>query len=137
MDILSTSTATANGGREGHVQSTDGVINLDLAIQKGLGGPGGAKANPETLFAAGYAACFHSAVQFYARNSKIDVSGSEITAHVGIGKDDTSFALEVTLEGKFPSLDQQQAHDVMEKAHQICPYSKATRGNIPVTLTVV
>src|SRR4051794_977943 len=108
-----------------------------LALPKELGGPGGDFTNPEQLFAAGYSACFHSALKRVAGLDKVDVTGSSITAHVGLGIDGQVFGLAVTLEGRFPTLDEAAGRELMEKAHQVCPYSRATRGNIEVTLTVV
>ena len=136
MDILYTAVATARGGREGEVVSDDGVIDVLLAHPKELGGPGGDKTNPEQLFAAGYAACFHSALKRVAGMEKLDVNESSITAKVGLGVDGKAFGLAVTLLGRFPNLDEAQGHELMEKAHQVCPYSRATRDNIEVTLEV-
>ena len=136
VDVLYTAVATARGGREGEVVSDDGVLDLMLAPPKELGGQGGDHTNPEQLFAAGYSACFHSALKLVARKEKVDVEGSSITAHVGLGVDGQVFGLAVTLEGRFPGLDDATGHELMEKAHEVCPYSRATRGNIEVTLTV-
>lgn len=136
MDIIYTAVATARGGREGEVTSDDGAIDLLLAHPKSLGGPGGDTTNPEQLFAAGYAACFHSALKRVAGNGGVDVTGSSITAHVGLGIDGAVFGLAVTLEGSFPTLSSEQGRELMDQAHQVCPYSRATRGNIEVQLTV-
>jgi lipoyl-dependent peroxiredoxin len=136
VDVLYTARATARGGREGEVVSDDGVLDLSLTLPKELGGPGGDHTNPEQLFAAGYAACFHSALKRVAGQQKIDVEGSSITAAVGLGLEDKAFGLAVTLTGTFPNLSQEQGHEVMEAAHQVCPYSRATRGNIEVALEV-
>lgn len=136
MDLLYTAVATARGGREGEVVSDDGVLDLLLAMPKELGGPGGDRTNPEQLFAAGYSACFHSALKRVASGEKLDVTGSSITAHIGLGIDGTAFGLAVTLVGEFPALSAAQGQELMEKAHQVCPYSRATRGNIEVTLSV-
>jgi Ohr subfamily peroxiredoxin len=137
MNILYTATAHATGdGRNGHASSEDGILDLDLRIPKELGGAGGAP-NPEMLFAAGYAACFHSALKLVAGQDKLDVSGSEVTASVGIGAlDDGRFGLTVDLEVRTPNLERGAAEALVAKAHEICPYSNATRGNIPVTLTL-
>jgi osmotically inducible protein OsmC len=134
MDLLYTAVATARGGREGEVVSDDGVLDLLLALPPALGGKEGDHTNPEQLFAAGYAACFHSALKRVAAGEKLEVEGSTVTAHVGLGIDGQAFGLAVTLVGRFPTLGQAAAHDLMEKAHQVCPYSRATRGNIEVTL---
>ena len=136
VDILYTARATARGGREGEVVSDDGVLDLLLAHPKELGGPGGDKTNPEQLFAAGYAACFHSALKRVASHEKLDVSESTITANVSLGVDGKVFGLAVTLVGQFPALEAEQGKELMEKAHQVCPYSRATRDNIEVTLEV-
>lgn len=136
MDVIYTATATARGGREGEVVSDDGAIDLMLAHPKELGGPGGDTTNPEQLFAAGYAACFHSALKRIAGKEKVDVEGSSITAEVGLGIDGQAFGLVVTLVGAFPTLDEAAGAELMEKAHQVCPYSRGTRGNVEVTLKV-
>ena len=136
MAVIYTAEATARGGREGEVTSSDGVIDLLLALPKEMGGAGGDNSNPEQLFAAGYAACFHSAAKMIAGQKKLDVTDSTVTAKVGIGPDDTSFGLEVELVASFPKLSATEAQELLEAAHQVCPYSKATRGNIPVTLSV-
>lgn len=134
MDILYTAAATARGGREGEVVSDDGVLDLSLTLPTDLGGPGGDHTNPEQLFAAGYAACFHSALKRVAGAQKIDVEGSSITARVGLGLDGKAFGIAVTLVGAFPTLGAEQGQELMHAAHEVCPYSRATRGNIEVTL---
>ena len=136
MDVLYTAAATARGGREGEVVSDDGVLDLSLTLPKELGGPGGDHTNPEQLFAAGYAACFHSALKRIAGQQKLDVEESSITARVGLGIDGKAFGLAVTLVGAFPALDPAQGEKLMHDAHQVCPYSRATRGNVEVTLEV-
>lgn len=138
MDILYTATAHATGdGRNGHATSDDGVLDVDLRVPKELGGPGGAT-NPEQLFAAGYAACFHSAMKVVAGRDKADVTGSEVSASVGLGMTPTGgFGLAVELDVSLPALDRAAAEDLVAKAHEVCPYSNATRGNVEVTLTVV
>lgn len=136
MEALYTAHCSATQGRAGHVKSDDGVIDLPLALPKSLGGPGGAKSNPEQLFAAGYAACFGSAAQMVAQQKKLDVSGSRIDAKVHIGKHEVSFKLAVELSGHFPKLDHAQSKELMHAAHEVCPYSKATRNNVEVTLSV-
>ena len=136
MDTLYTAHATATGeGRKGHVKSDDGFIDFELKMPRGLGGEGGAT-NPEQLFAAGYAACFHSALKLVARQQGADVSDSVVTAHVSIGKDDTSFGLAVTLDITLPNATADVAREAAHAAHQVCPYSKATRGNVEVTLNI-
>jgi lipoyl-dependent peroxiredoxin len=137
MDILYTATATATGdGRNGHVRSSDGLLDTDVRIPAAMGGPGGAT-NPEQLFAAGYAACFHSALRVVAREQKADVAGSTVTAQVGIGPNGSGgFGLAVTLTVSLPALAPEDAQKVAARAHEVCPYSNATRGNIDVTLDV-
>jgi len=134
VDVLYTAQATARGGREGEVVSDDGVLDLQLVLPKELGGPGGEATNPEQLFAAGYAACFHSALKRVAGQEKIDVAGSSITARIGLGLQGSAFGLAVTLVGAFPTLDEATGREPMDKAHQVCPYSNATRGNVEVQL---
>jgi Ohr subfamily peroxiredoxin len=138
MDILYTATAHATGdGRNGHATSDDGILDVDLRIPQEMGGPGGAT-NPEQLFAAGYAACFHSAMKVVASRDKLDVTGTEVSASVGIGMTESGgFGLAVELDVHAPALDHDTALALVERAHQVCPYSNATRGNIEVTLTVV
>jgi osmotically inducible protein OsmC len=135
---LYTAVATATGeGRNGHARSSDGLLDLDLAVPREMGGPGGAT-NPEQLFAAGYAACFHSALRGVAREWKLSFSDSAVTAEVGIGpRDDGGFGLEVTLHVELGGLEQPTAEKLVMAAHQVCPYSNATRGNIPVVLETV
>ena len=137
MNILYTAEATAWGGREGRVVSSDKVLDLELSIPTSMGGPGGERSNPEQLFAAGYSSCFHSALKLVAAAEKVDVSESAVTAKVGIGANDTGgFGLQVELEAELPDVEQSVAEALVAKAHEVCPYSNATRGNIEVTLTV-
>jgi lipoyl-dependent peroxiredoxin len=138
VNALYTAKATSTGAaRDGHVASSDGVLELDLSIPKGLGGAGGAGTNPEQLFAAGYAACFHSALQAVARLEKVKLAGTSVTAEVSIGKQGAGFGLAVELVVTVPDVERAQAEKLVDAAHQMCPYSNATRGNIDVTLTVV
>jgi osmotically inducible protein OsmC len=138
MSTLYTAMATADGGREGRVTSSDGNLDVNLTLPKGLGGPESpGTTNPEQLFAAGYAACFHSALKLMAANAKVDASSSTVTAVVGIGPNDAGgFALSVELEVNLPGVDHATAEDLAAKAHEVCPYSNATRGNIPVEVSV-
>jgi len=138
MNVLYTATARATGdGRNGHARSEDGILDLDMRMPKELGGAGGA-ANPEMLFAMGYAACFHSALKLVAGQGKLDAADSEVSASVGIGATDSGgFGLTVELDVRIPHLDRPTAEALVARAHEVCPYSNATRGNIPVTLTVV
>ncbi len=138
MQVIYTASATATGdARNGHVRSVDGVIDTDLAVPKEMGGPGGALPNPEELFAAGYAACFHSAIKSVARREKIDVTDSAVTVDVGIGPNGAGgLGLTVAIEAELPGVDEATAQKLMDAAHLVCPYSNATRGNVEVTLTI-
>jgi Ohr subfamily peroxiredoxin len=134
--ILYTAEAKSTGdGRDGHVTSSDGRIDLDLATPAEMGGSGaGAGANPEELFAAGYAACYHSELRAIARQTGVSAEGSTVTAYVGIGPEGDAFDLVVTLEIYLPDAGPQEARELAAAAHQACPYSRATRGNISVEL---
>jgi lipoyl-dependent peroxiredoxin len=136
MNPLYTAHATAKGGRSGHVKSDDGVLDLEVTMPKGLGGDGARGTNPEQLFAAGYSACFGSALGLVARNQKVNPGPFTITGDVSIGSQGAGFGLAVTLTGAFPELERGQAEALMKAAHQVCPYSNATRNNIEVTLKV-
>ena len=138
MDVIYTAVATATGdGRNGHALSEDGILDLDLRIPEAMGGPGGAT-NPEQLFAAGYAACFHSALKLVAKEFDADVEGTEVSAAVGIGVGDNGgFGLQVELDVFAPAMPRDIAERVVARAHEVCPYSNATRGNVEVTLLVV
>lgn len=133
--VAYTTSATSHGGRDGHVRSADGVIDLDLARPGTDTEP---KANPETLFAAGYAACFAGALANRAKTIGLDASDASVTAAVSFGpSEDGGFGLAVELQVEIPGADAEKAREAVELAHEFCPYSKATRGNIEVTLTVV
>jgi Ohr subfamily peroxiredoxin len=138
MKILYTATATASGGREGRVRSSDGVLDLELSMPKELGGSGRVATNPEQLFAAGYAACFENAMLRAAREARTPIDGSEVTASVGIGRnEDGRFALTVALAVAMPNLARERAEALVRKAHEeICPYSAAVRGNVEVSVTL-
>jgi lipoyl-dependent peroxiredoxin len=138
METVYTATATATGdGRNGHAATDDGLLDTDVRVPKEMGGPGGAT-NPEQLFAAGYAACFHSALKFIAAADNADVTGTEVSASVSIGAlDKGGFGLAVELDVHAPNLDHETALALAEKAHEVCPYSNATRGNVDVRLEVV
>ncbi|GAB3018242.1 organic hydroperoxide resistance protein [Spirosoma pulveris] len=134
---LYTAHATATGGRDGHVTSSDNVLDLDVRVPREMGGAGGAYTNPEQLFAAGYAACFDSALNLVIRMGKVKTGTTSVTADVSIGKLEAGgFGLAVTLDVNVPGVEQALAEELVGKAHQVCPYSNATRGNIDVTLTV-
>ena len=134
--VLYTAEATSSGdGRNGRVVSSDHRLDLDLAIPPELGGSGNGT-NPEQLFAAAYAACFHSALRGIARQAGADVSESTVTARVGVGPEADMYGLEVTLIISIPGLDREKTRELAEAAHVRCPYSRATRGNISVELRV-
>lgn len=136
MEALYTAVATATHGREGRAVSSDGKLDLELAIPVEMGG-NGQGTNPEQLFAAGYAACFASALGLVGRQAKIDVSDAAVTGEVGIGKQGEGFGLAVTLRVELPeTVDEATGRKLVEQAHQVCPYSNATRGNIPVELVI-
>jgi osmotically inducible protein OsmC len=139
MPAVYTAVATATGnGRDGHVTSSDGVLDVDLVVPKEMGGAGGEKTNPEQLFAAGYAACFHSALKLVAGKQKVKIDNSIVTSEVGIGPNGAGgFGLEVVLRVEFSGLDQATGESLVAAAHQVCPYSNATRGNVEVQLIVV
>ena len=138
MDALYTAEALATGGgRDEHVRTADGILDTDVRVPKELGGAGGAP-NPELLFAAGYAACFHSALQSVARAQKVKVEGSSVGSRVSLGPNgDGGFQLAVLLEVNIPGVEGEVAQQLADAAHQVCPYSNATRGNIEVTVSVV
>jgi lipoyl-dependent peroxiredoxin len=133
-----TAHAKATGGRDGRATSSDGVLDVKLATPRELGGAGGVGTNPEQLFAAGYSACFIGAIKFVAARDKIALTGDiSIDGSVGIGPLPTGFGIEVTLKISLPGLPRSAAESLVQKAHIVCPYSNATRGNIEVQLLVV
>lgn len=137
VTIAYSTDATAWGGRRGRVTSSDTRIDLELSMPKELGGDGGPGTNPEQMFAAGYAACFHSALKVVGRADKADLSDTQVAAHVSIGTlESGGFGLAVELDVTIPRVDYETAVALVEKAHEVCPYSNATRGNIDVILTV-
>lgn len=137
MKILYTAVATATGGRNGHVKTDNGVLDLQVRMPKELGGANNDYTNPEQLFAAGYAACFDSALNLVISKSKIKTGETSVIAHVGIGSlAGGGFGLEAELKVNIPGIELNEAQTLVEQAHLICPYSNATRGNIEVKLTV-
>jgi Ohr subfamily peroxiredoxin len=137
MKTLYTIKATATGGRNGHVKSENGIVSLEVRHPKALGGVNDDFANPEMLFAAGYSACFDSALNLVIKKEKIQTGTTTVTANVSIGQNDTGgFSLEAELHATIPGVTIEVAQSLIEKAHQVCPYSNATRGNMPVKLTV-
>lgn len=137
MSHLYTTSVTAVGGRAGTVRSSDGILDLALAMPRELGGPGGAT-NPEQLFAAGYAACFENAVIHVTRAQADKVRDNDIsvTGHVGLAPAGAGFSLSVTLDVTIAGLDQAKAEEIVHAAHAVCPYSNAVRGNVDVQLNV-
>ena len=137
MKTIYTTSAVASGnGRDGRIASLDGLLAADVRMPPELGGQGGAT-NPEQLFAAGYAACFHSALKLVAGAEHADTSDSEVVADVSLGALDTgAFGLAVSLEVSLPALEQADARALVERAHEVCPYSNAVRGNVEVSLSV-
>lgn len=138
MKTLYSTSATASGGREGHVTSNDGILDLDLSLPKGLGGKGGDHTNPEQLFAAAYSSCFGSALEVIAKKHKVDLGDFNVTATVDIVKDEEDeLQLSVVLDSYIPGVDVETGEMLVNEAHEICPYSKATRDNIDVTLNLM
>ena len=135
-NVLYTAEATVTGGREGHARTSDGRVDLDLDVPSEMGGSGGPGTNPEQLFATGWAACFQSGLLRFAAGQHLDLSDSRITARVGIGPVPRGgFGLVAALDLDAPQLSRDVAVDLMTRAHEACPYSRATRGNVDVTLT--
>jgi len=136
-NVLYTAEATATGGREGHARTSDGRLDVELDVPSEMGGTGGPGTNPEQLFAAGYAACFQSALLRFATGRGLDLGDSRLTARVSIGLVPSGgFGLVAALDLHAPRLSRAVAVELMNRAHETCPYSRATRGNIEVTLTV-
>jgi osmotically inducible protein OsmC len=136
--VLYTAHATATGGRDGRSISSDKILDVKLSTPKELGGGGGDGTNPEQLFAAGYAACFIGATKLVASQQKLTLPADfSVTANVGIGQIPAGFGLDIELSISLPGIDRAVAEALVEKAHQVCPYSNATRGNVDVRLTLV
>jgi Ohr subfamily peroxiredoxin len=136
--ILYTAHATATGGREGTGRSSDGVLDVKLSTPKELGGGGGTGTNPEQLFAIGYAACFIGAMKAVAAREKLQLpADTHIDSSIGIGPVGQVFGIEAELKITIPGMERAKAEELVAKAHQVCPYSNATRGNIDVKITVV
>ena len=138
VDVKYRTQATATGGRDGHARSQDGVLDVALSTPKELGGAGGAGTNPEQLFAAGYSACFIGALKVAGQQLKVKVPDDvAVHATVGIGpRSQGGFGITADLTVDLPGVDREQAQQLVDTAHQICPYSNATRGNVDVTLTL-
>src|SRR5882724_11511445 len=139
VNVLYTTVASATGGRDGHAETKDGSFKVNLATPKELGGGGGPGNNPEQLFAAGYSACFIGAMKFVASQGGPKVpANTSVTATVGIGpRSEGGFGLDIQLDISLPGVPRAEAEALVEKAHQVCPYSNATRGNVDVRLTIV
>ena len=136
--VLYTAHATSTGGREGTSKSSDGVLDLKLTTPKEMGGSGAVGTNPEQLFAAGYSACFIGAMKYVAMTQKIALpADTSINADVGIGPIPAGFGIQVAMNISIPGMDKAEAEKLVQAAHQVCPYSNATRGNIEVTLKVI
>jgi lipoyl-dependent peroxiredoxin len=136
--VVYTAHASATGGREGHARSDNGVLDVKLGTPKEMGGAGGEVTNPEQLFAAGYSACFIGAMKFVGGRDKIAIPADvKIDGAVGIGPIPNGFGIQVELKISLPGMDKAVAQDLVNRAHVVCPYSNATRGNIDVTLTLV
>ncbi len=132
--IVYTARASVTGGRQGHATSEDGVLDLSLTAPKETGGPG-TGTNPEQLFAVGYGACFQGALGLVAKKAGVDASESKVDVAIGFGPEGESFAITADITATIPGIDDATAQELVEAAHQVCPYSKATRGNVPVTVT--
>jgi Ohr subfamily peroxiredoxin len=136
--VLYTATATSKGGRTGSAESSDGALKVQLSTPKELGGAGGPGTNPEQMFAAGYSACFIGALKAVGAKAKVKIPDDvSITSDVGIGPIPQGFGIQVAMRISLPGLERRQAEELVAAAHQVCPYSNATRGNIDVSLTVV
>lgn len=135
--VLYTATATATGGREGQAASSDNALNVKLSTPRELGGSGGDGTNPEQLFAAGYSACFLGAIKFVASQQKVTIPATtSITGRVGIGQIPTGFGIQAELTVSVPGLPKDTVQALVDKAHIVCPYSNATRGNIDVSIKI-
>lgn len=138
MKTLYKAKVTTEGGREGHFKSDDGVLDMKLSMPKALGGKGEKLTNPEQLFAAGYSACYGSALQIVAKKHKVDLGDFNVSATVGIGKtEEDDLQLSVILDTYIPNIDIETGEKLVNEAHEICPYSRATRDNIDVTLNLM
>ena len=136
MEKLYTASVTANGGRDGHIKSSDGILDFELRKPKELGGQGGAT-NPEQLFAAAWGACYLGALGSVAEPEGVDVSEATVTVQVSFNKDGNAFVLSADLDVHIPGLSHEETQKLADKAHRACPYSKATRGNIEARVTAV
>ena len=136
MSTIFETTSTAKGGRNGHIKSEDGIIDMDVRIPEAMGGEGGAYSNPEQLFSAGYAACFDSAIQFVAGSMKKEVT-SETTVTIGVVKTPDGLGLSASIKANIEGVEKETAQEILDKAHATCPYSKATKGNIEQNVELI
>ncbi len=138
MKNLYKTKVTTHGGRNGHTRSEDGILDMELKTPKSLGGEGGDYSNPEQLFAAGYSSCYGSALEVVAKKHKVDLGDYSVTAVVKLGKTESgNLQLSVTLDSYIPNVDVETGEKLVNEAHEICPYSRATRDNIDVTLNLL
>lgn len=138
MKTLYSAKVTTDGGRKGQTTSDDGVLDLQLSMPKSLGGEGGAYTNPEQLFAAGYSACFGSALEMMAKNAKIDLGDYSVTATIDLGQtEEKDMELSAILDIYIPDIEIEKGEELINEAHEVCPYSRATRDNIDVTLNLL
>jgi len=137
MNVIYKTRVEVKGGRNGHVKSDDGIIDLDVRMPKEMGGAESGYTNPEQLFAAGYSACFDGALNLVARQDRIKIKDTVVAVTIGFGEKEDGFGLCAKIEVYIPNVEKDVAEDLMKKAHQVCPYSKATRGNIDVELVLV
>ena len=133
--IYQTAATSTGDGRNGRSRTVDGILDVALAMPKELGGHGGAT-NPEQLFAAGYAACFHSALKVVARRMRVELVDSAVTVEIGLVKRGQGFGLQAAIEAELPGVDPAQARQLVDAAHQVCPYSAAIQGNVEVSVTI-
>jgi len=133
--VYQTAATSTGDGRNGRSRTVDGILDVALAVPKELGGPGGGT-NPEQLFATGYAACFHSALKLVARRMRVDLVDSAVTVEIGLVKRGQGYGLQAAIEAELPGVDPAQAQQLVDAAHQVCPYSAATRGNVEVSVSV-
>lgn len=138
MNAIYKTKVTTSGGRNGHIKSEDGIIDLEVRIPKEMGGQGGAYSNPEQLFAAGYSSCFDSALNYVALLDKVKLQNTSVTAVVGINNHpEKGFSIEVELDVYIPGIEKELALTLLDKAHKACPYSKAISGNVDVKLNLI
>jgi osmotically inducible protein OsmC len=136
MEKLYTASVTAKGGRDGHIKSSDGIIEFDLRKPKEMGGQGGAT-NPEQLFAAAWGACYLGALGSIAQHEGVDASEATVEVHISFNKDGNAYALSAELDVHIPGITIEESQSIADKAHRTCPYSKATRGNVITRITAL